>query len=417
VPQLEPSTALLAVEVGLHRDLVSLLVIALVAACVPLAVGLLRIKIAEVVLLLALGVLVGPSLLGWVEITDGVRLVSELGLGLLFFLAGYELEQHSLRGSSGTLAIRGWITSLALACLVAWALKSAGFINDFLGIAIALTTTALGTLLPMLRDRGLLPTPFGTFFMGAGALGEFGPILAVALLLGSKSLQLTLIVLAAFAVVAWLLWQTPGRLATERLRELFERGHRTSSQTAVRWTVVLLLVLLVVASTFGFDAVLGAFVAGVILRRYAPPGESNILLPKIEAIGFGFFVPVFFVVSGATLDIASIAASPVRLLVFFLLLLAVRGLPQFFLYRRALPDARRRAQFALYVGTALPMLVAITQIEVGAGAMLEENAAALVGAGVLSILVFPLLGDRLGRGAASIDGADAPEAAQAADPA
>jgi Kef-type K+ transport system membrane component KefB len=205
---------------------------------------------------------------------------------------------------------------------------------------------------------------------------------------------------------------------TERVSAIVERGHQTSSQTAVRWTVVLLLFLLGLAAWFGLDAVLGAFVAGVILRRYAPPGAGNKLAPKIEAIGFGFFIPLFFVVSGAKLDIDSIAKNPGRLIVFFVLLLVVRGVPQYVLYRFALPDARERIQFTLYVATALPILVAITGLEVEQGAMLAENAAALVGAGALSVLVFPLLGDAINKVAlarAAADHADEPATGEAAD--
>ena len=184
---------------------------------------------------------------------------------------------------------------------------------------------------------------------------------------------------------------------TRRVREVLERGHMTSSQTAVRWTVVLLLALLVIASRFGLDAVLGAFLAGVILRRYAPPSEGNQLMPKIEGLGFGFFIPLFFIMSGVNLDIESIIRNPERLLVFFVLLLVVRGLPQYVLYRHALPETRERWQFTLYVATGLPILVAITGLEVDAGVMLPENAAALVGAGALTVLVFPLLGDRINK--------------------
>jgi Kef-type K+ transport system membrane component KefB len=207
----------------------------------------------------------------------------------------------------------------------------------------------------------------------------------------------TVLTLTVFAVVAWLIWRSPGRLMTERVREIMARTHHTSSQVAVRWTFVLMLFLLGLAAIFGLDAVLGAFVAGVILRRYAPPGEENKLAPKIEALGFGFFIPLFFVVSGAKLDIDSIIANPGRLLVFFVLLLAVRGIPQYLLYRHAIPDVRERWQFTLYVATALPILVAITGLEVDAGVMRPENAAALVGAGALTVLVFPLLGDQINR--------------------
>ncbi|MFC6236571.1 cation:proton antiporter [Longivirga aurantiaca] len=388
-------TALLATSETLERELVSLLIIGLVAASVPLVVGLLRLRVAEVVLLLGFGILLGPNVLGLIEIDESVQLMNELGLGLLFFLAGYELEQSTIRGRSGRLAASGWVVSLVIALVVVWGLWELGVVNDLVGIAIALTTTAMGTLLPVVRDRGQLSTPFGQFFMGGGAAGEFGPILAIALLLGSKSMWITILVLAVFAVLAYLVWRAPGHLMSTRVRELMDRSHHTSSQTAVRWTVVLLLFLLTIAASFGFDAVLGAFVAGVILRRYSPPDAGNRLLPKVEAIGFGFFIPLFFIVSGANLDIASIAKNPLRLLLFFALLLLVRGLPQYVLYRYALPDTRERWQFSLYIATGLPLLVAITTIQVGAGVMLPENAAALVGAGALSVLVFPLLGDRI----------------------
>jgi Kef-type K+ transport system membrane component KefB len=163
--------------------------------------------------------------------------------------------------------------------------------------------------------------------------------------------------------------------------------------------MLLILGLLLLSTALGFDAVLGAFVAGLIVRRYAPESMENKLIPKIEAIGFGFFIPLFFVVSGANLDVQSIAKDPMRLLLFLALLLIVRGLPQFMLYRNAIPDSRVRGRFSLYVATALPILVAITNLELANGIMRPETAAALVGAGALSVLIFPLLGDRLGRGA------------------
>jgi Kef-type K+ transport system membrane component KefB len=376
-------------------DLRSLAIVIAVAALVPIVVGLLNLRIAEVVLLLGFGILVGPHVLGLVHITQTIELFNELGLGLLFFLAGYELDPVAIRGDSGKLAIRGWFTSIAISLGITWFLWHVGYIHDLLGATIAFTSTALGTLLPMIRDRGQLHTPFGRLFLGAGAAGEFGPILAIALLLGSRSTIIEIGLLILFALVAILLYFTPGFLATERVVAIVERGHRTSSQTAVRWTMLLVLGLLFISTILGFDAVLGAFVAGLIVRHYAPEHMGNKLIPKIEAIGFGFFIPLFFVVSGANLDIQSIIANPLRLLLFFVLLFVIRGLPQYVLYRRALPVSAERARFSLYVATALPILVAITSLELRNGIMLPETAAALVGAGALSVLVFPLLGDRL----------------------
>ena len=375
----------------------SLVVIAALAAFVPLLVGLFRIKVAEVVLLLAGGILFGPQVLGWVTVDDSIQLLSELGLGMLFFLAGMELEERAVRGQSGRLAATGWFVSLGVAALAAIVMTATGKIHDTLGVAIALTSTALGTLLPILRDRGELNTRFGTFFMGAGAWGEFGPIIAISVLLGTKSSFIAILSLIVFGVLALIVAVLPARLSGDRIREILERGHHTSSQTALRFTMLLMILLLSLAGYFGLDVVLGAFIAGVIFRRFSPPSEESVLQVRIEAIGFGFFIPLFFVVSGANLDIDSIVANPVPLIRFFIYILIARGVTQYFLYRRAIPERRERARFALLVATGLPMIVAVTSIEVDAGVMIPSNAAALVGAGALPVLVFPLLGTWLVR--------------------
>jgi Kef-type K+ transport system membrane component KefB len=264
-----------------------------------------------------------------------------------------------------------------------------------MGIAIALTSTALGTLLPILRDWGELRSSFGRYFMGAGAMGEFGPILAISLLLGASNTLIAVLSLLMFGAIALLVARLPQHLASERLVQVVERGHHSSSQTALRLTILLLVTLLVIANRFGLDVVLGAFVGGVILRRYLPAEQETLLALKVEGVAFGIFVPIFFIVSGANLDIASILQNPLRLAIFFVLLLLVRGLPQFFVYRRAIPDPIERSRFSLLVATALPIIVAVTEIEEKAGLMRPENAAALVGAGALSVLFFPLLASSL----------------------
>jgi len=173
-----------------------------------------------------------------------------------------------------------------------------------------------------------------------------------------------------------------------------EREHETS-QTTLRLTVMLLFGLLVFASDFGLDVVLGAFLAGVVLRRWAP-GDVHALEDKLDAVGYGFFIPVFFVASGMGLDLDSIAAAPARLVAFFVLLVVVRGLPSLVLYRNDL-DRRERVQMTLLTATSLPLLVALAAVGLSSGEMLPENAAALVGAGVLSVMVFPGLAVALNR--------------------
>jgi Kef-type K+ transport system membrane component KefB len=384
-----------ASESDLQTELYSLLVIAAIAAATPLIVGLLRLPVAEVVLMLGFGILFGPEVLGWIQLDEAIDLLAELGLAFLFFAAGLELEKHAIRGRSGKLALTGWLVSAALALIVTGILEATGIVDDFLGVAICLTSTALGTLLPVLRDKGLLKTPFGTYFMGAGAVGEFGPVLAISLLLTTKSFGLALLSVLLFGAIALLFAKIPQWFRTDKILNVIERGQETSSQTAVRLTALLLVALLAVAEGFGLDVVLGAFIAGIIIKQLAPVNEEGALQKKVEGIAFGVFIPIFFIVSGARLDISSIIANPSLLLIFFALLLVVRGIPQFFIYRKAIPQAKERAGYSLYVATALPIIVAVTSVELGAGLMSTSVAAALVGAGALSVLVFPLIAQAL----------------------
>lgn len=378
-------------------DLFSLLVIVAIAAAVPLILGFIRVRVAEVVLLLVGGVIFGPEVLGWIQIDDSIDLLAEVGLGMLFFLAGMELERHAIQGRSGKLAAIGWLTSLVLAVAISLTADQMGLFDDGLAVAIALVSTALGTLLPIMRDSGLLSTKFGTYFMGAGAWGELGPIIAISVLLGSQSSFLALITLGVFGVIALALAILPARMKNDRLAKIIERGHTSSSQTAVRLTVLLMIALLALADVLGFDVVLGAFIAGIIVRRYVSPKSEHLVQGKVEIIAFGLMVPLFFVVSGARLDIIAIIENPFMMLGFFVLIILVRGVPQFFVYRKALPDPRERARLSLYIATALPIIVAVTSLQVDAGLMDSQEAAALVGAGALTVLVFPLLAQRLGR--------------------
>lgn len=380
----------------LSDELYSLVVIFAIAALVPIVVGLLRLAVAEVVILIAAGIIFGPSVLGWIQLNESISLLSEIGMAFLFFAAGLELEKHAVRGRSGKLAAIGWLVSVALACLAAGILEWLGIIRDFLGVAIALTSTALGTLLPILRDKGLLKTPFGTYFMGAGAIGEFGPILAMSILLTTKSPAMGVVTIALFAAISLAFVKIPAWLKTDRLIDVIDRGQETSSQTAVRLTVLLLLALVALAEFFGLDVALGAFVAGVVLKIFASDGEGTVLQTKLQGLAFGIFIPLFFVVSGAKLDIASIIENPKLLILFTILLLVVRGIPQFFIYRNAIPETQQRARFSLYVATALPIIVAVTGVQVDDGIMKPEVGAALVGAGALSVLIFPLVAQFLG---------------------
>lgn len=382
-------------------DLQSLFAIVAIAAAVPIIVGMLRLGIPEVVLFLLLGVLCGPQLLGLIDVDAPISLLSELGLGMLFFLAGFEVERAALVGRDGRLALGGWLASIGLAIIAVLILTGVGIVRDGIGVAIVLTTTALGTLMPILRERGQLSGRFGFLFMGAGAFGELGPIVAIAFFLGSRSMVAAIVALILFALITAALVTIPSRLHSPRLVALIQRGSSTASQTPIRLTILLLVGLLTIAAAFGFDVVLGAFAAGMIVRRILPRANTELIEHRMEAIAFGFFIPVFFIVSGAKLDVRSIVDEPLRLIAFTALLLICRGLPQLLVYRQAIPGRRERWAFGLYTATALPLLVAVTEIEVMNGAMLKENAAAVVGAGVLSVLIFPAIAGRLTRRSAT----------------
>jgi Kef-type K+ transport system membrane component KefB len=370
----------------LGHGLTSLFVVAVVAALAPIVVGLLaRLRVPQVVVLILGGILIGPQVLDWAD-PASIELIANVGLGFLFLLAGYELDLTLFRQRAGRLALVGWVVTVALACAVVGLLAAAGLVRAFVPVALGLTTTALGTLLPILRDNDMLGGRFGPFVLAAGAVGEFLPVVAIAIFLGANGKFLGLISLCAVGVLALVLSLAP-RLARGRVGQIMREGEHATAQTTLRLTVVLLLLLLVVAEDFGLDVVLGAFLAGVVLRRWAP-GDVHALEGKLDAVGYGFFIPVFFVSSGMGLDLRSIAEAPGRLVLFLVLLLVVRGLPTLLVYRTVLPMSQR-VELALLTATALPLLVALSAIGLENGSMLPENAAALVGAGVLSVLVFP----------------------------
>lgn len=379
----------------LTSALVSLFVVALVAALAPFMVALVpRLRVPQVVVLIVGGIIIGPQVMHLAE-PKSIELLSNVGLGFIFLLAGYELELALFRQRPGRLAIVAWVASAVIAGVVVGLLAVMGLVRAFVPVALGLTTTALGTLLPILRDNNMLRGSFGSYLLAGGAVGEFFPIVAIAIFLGSNGRFLGLLSLLAVAVIALVLSLIPRLGRGGRLAQILTEGQNATAQTTLRWTVVMLLLLLLIANTFGLDAVLGAFLAGVVLRRWAP-GDVHSLEEKLDAVGYGFFIPIFFVTSGMSLDLHSIVQAPGRLLLFFVLLLVVRGLPTLLVYRSALPRPQR-FELVFLLATALPLLVALSEIGLQSGIMLPQNAAALVGAGVLSVLVFPAVAVGIGR--------------------
>ena len=379
----------------LLSDLETLFVVAAVSALAPiLAVLLPGQRVPQLILLILGGVLIGPEVLG-LELNAQIELIANVGLGMVFLLAGFEIDLAMLVDRPGRLAVIAWVASAVAAAAVVGVLTAAGYVDAFTAVGLALTTTALGTVLPILREKGMLGGALGRYFLASGAIGELFPILAIAIFLSVNSRFSALLSLAAIALVAAVLAGFARFAHGSRVARIARAGADATSQTTLRLTIVLLLGLLVLAGEFGLDVVLGAFLAGAVLRRWAP-GDVHALEAKLDAIGYGFFIPVFFVTAGMGIDLQSIRESPGRLVAVFILLLAVRGLPVLVVYRRALPP-RQRVQLMLLSATTLPLLVALAHIGLSTGTMLPENAAALVGAGVMSVLFFPLIATAIHR--------------------
>jgi Kef-type K+ transport system membrane component KefB len=378
--------------VDLNRGLEDLLAVALVAALAPLVVAVLPgPRIPQVAVFLFGGILIGPHVLGLAE-TSNIALLANIGLGFLFLLAGYQLEPRLLRQQPGQLAIAGWLMSAVIAVGVVAGLSAAGYVRDYVPVALALTTTALGVLLPILRDNDMLAGRFGHNVEAAGTVGELFPILIIAVFLTRRGHFVALASVAAVGVLALVLTALPGMTQSPVLRRVIKEGQDDTGQTTLRWAMVLLFALLLIASRFGLDVVLGAILAGMVLRAWTRRMsiDTTGLERKLDAAGYGIFIPIFFITSGMTLDLPALTHDPLRMLILFGLLLVVRGLPSLLVYRRVLP-ARQRLEMTFITATTMPLLVALAEIGERDGVMLPATAAALIGAGVLSVLVYPLI--------------------------
>jgi len=374
---------------------VSLFVIALAAAVAPLcSEALRRWRIPSVLFELVLGILVGPEVLHWASTDVFVDGLSVLGLCLLFFMAGYEIDVASLGTEAVTRGVSGWLVSLVLGLGVGLVFLATGVADSSLLVGLALTTTAVGTLLPMVHDRGVLHTRFGRFLVAAGTVGEFGPVVAVTVLLGAASPGVETLLLAAFVVLAVGFAYLAARRQPPRLVETMRRHLDTSTQLPVRIVLLVIAGLVLAASSLNLEILLGAFAAGMIVHIAFRPDQAQAMKPRLESIGYGFLIPVYFVVSGMQFHVRELAASPAavgRVVLYLGLFLVVRGLPALFVYAGAL-SLRRRAALGVLQSTALPLLVVITQIGLDTHHMTPVNATALVGAGMLSVLVFPVTG-------------------------
>lgn len=395
----------------LVENLVSMWWIALAGVFATVLALLTRRTIPDVVWLLVLGIVIGPHTLGLAESTEAVAFLRELGLGFLFLLAGFEVNTADMRSRAGRSAALTWLLCAGLG-MGAGLLVAGGDWKVAAVLGIAATSTALGTLLPILKDSGVLAAPLGRATMLHGAYGELLPVLAMSLLLTTRATAQAAAVLVLFAVLAVVTVAVPARIfrRVPLLGRAFTAASNSTMQTTMRVTVWILITLMLLTAALELDVALGAFAAGLLLHaalRGAAPEHAGEIMHKVEVLGFSLLIPVFFLTSGMSIDVAAVLGVWPLLAGFVAMILLVRGLPV--LCRELwtttgseLTSVREKAALGLYSATGLPIIVAVTQIAAGSGLITVTTASAMVMAGAITVLVFPLLASRLTRRDAGI---------------
>jgi Kef-type K+ transport system membrane component KefB len=391
-------------------SLTDLLIVVAVAFAAPFVLGLFpRVRLPSVVLEIVAGIVIGPSLLGIVEVDQAIEVIALIGLGFVLFLAGLEIEFEKLRGRVLRLTALGFAVSFVIAVVVGFGLSAAGLVETPLLVAIILCATSLGVIVPVLKDSGEISSSFGQLIVSAATIADFGAIILLTLFFSSEGgVGSTLLLLGALLVLAAVVFVTVrGAEHSMRIRSDLVRLQDTTAQIRIRAAIVLFVGFAAAAQELGLEVILGTFIAGAIISLL--DRDEVMTHPdfrrKLEAMGFGFFIPVFFVTSGVRFDLDALVAKASSLAmvpVFLLALLLVRGVPAL-LYRGVL-GGRRTLVAGILQATSLPFIVAATAIGLELGLLDAAESAALIGAGLLSVLIFPLLGLTLLRGAPAADG-------------
>ncbi len=385
-----------------------LLIVVAVAFAAPFVLGLFpRVRLPSVALEILAGIVIGPSVLGIVHVDQSISVISVIGLAFLLFLAGLEIDFSKLRGQVLRVTLLGFAVSFAIAVLVALVLKATGLIETPLLVAIILCATSLGVLVPVLKDAGQISSTFGQLIIGAGTIADFGAVILLSVFFsGEGGVGSTLLLIGGLVLLAVVVFvAVRGAERSRTIRTDLVRLQDTTAQIRVRGAVVLLVGFAAIADKLGLESILGAFMAGAILslldrdERMTHPEFRR----KLEAVGFGVFIPVFFVTSGVKYDLDALVASASNVImvpIFLAALVAVRGLPAI-IYRRLL-SGRETAIAGLMQATSLPFIVAATAIGQELDLLTAAEGAALIGAGLLSVLLFPIIGlSLLGQGGAA----------------
>jgi Kef-type K+ transport system membrane component KefB len=375
----------------------NLFVICLVGALAPLALGFApRLRLPSVVLEIVAGIVLGPSLLGWIEVDLPVQVLSLIGLAFLLFLSGLEIDPRQLRGRLLRWALLGYLITLALGVPIGLGLDAAGWVSSPLLLVIALSATSLGLVVPVLKDAGRAEGEVGQTAIVAATVADLAAIILLSLLFSASdgSTGSRLVLVGAFVLLVAVTGLVVGKVGmTRRLSDVLQRLQDTTAEIRVRFAVLLLIAFTALAERFGLESILGAFLAGVVVSVVDRDSASHPhFRTKLAAIGFGFLVPIFFVSSGVRLDLQGLFDSPSALLrvpVFLAALLVMRGVPAL-LYVRTL-GRRFGLAAGLLQATSLPFIVAAAQIGVELGRISAVTGAAMVSAGLLSVLIFPAI--------------------------
>jgi Kef-type K+ transport system membrane component KefB len=385
-----------------------LLIVVSVAFAAPFLLGLFpAVKLPAVVLEILAGIAIGPAVLDWVQIDETISVLATIGLVFLLFLAGLEVEFERLRGRLLRVAGGGWLLSFAIAVVAGLALKGAGLAQTPLLVAVILSATSLGVIIPVLKDAGEIESPFGQLVVAGGSIADFGAIILLSVLFaGEGGTGATLILIGGLLGLAvTVFFVVRGAERSTRIGDDLIRLQDTTAQIRVRGAIVLLIAFAAVAEELGLEVILGAFAAGAVLTladRDEVMTHPEFRL-KLEAIGFGVFIPVFFVASGMRFDLDALLDDPSNLAMvpaFLAALVLARGLPA--LLYRPLIGARRAVVAGLFQATSLPFIVAATAIGRELDLIGGAESAELIAAGLLSVLMFPLAGSLLLRAAPAV---------------
>jgi Kef-type K+ transport system membrane component KefB len=375
-----------------------LLIVVAVAFTAPFLLGLFpKLRLPSVVFEIVAGIIIGPSVFGWVDVDQTIEVLSLVGLAFLLFLAGLEIDFSRLRGRLLRLAAIGWALSFGIAVVVSLLLNAAGLVETPLLVAIILCATSLGVIIPVLKDVGELTTTFGQLVLAAASIADFGAVVLLSFFFsgegGPGSTAILLGVFLGLLVVTFFVVRTAEH--SKRVEEDLLRQQDSSAQIRVRAAMVLMIAFVALAEGLGLEVILGSFAAGGLLALLDP--DKRMTHPefrtKLEAMGFGLFIPVFFVTAGIRFDLQALLDDPSNLAmvpIFFAALLVVRGLPA--VIYRGFVGSRRATIAGVLQATSLPFIVAATAIGMDLGLVDAAESSALIAAGLLSVLIFPISG-------------------------